>query len=191
MMRSYQQFFVSVCCIVLLASCAKYSPDTDEHTNHHPAFGSFYQFDGRLLMLQPNKRWQVQIHWQGTPEQGIVRLTHAASGRIIQLKWHNQSMWILDNQETSSKTSPRPAFRPIHADELQRHGLILSPQTLASILQGHIPNSLKRKKTNLWQGRLQEHLFRLLWQADNHKLTITDMTHGSTAILIINPTSQP
>ena len=166
---------LSIALSSILAGCAT---GLQAHHNHAANIGPFKHFNGRLLVLQPHKRWQVQIQWQGDTKKGKVRLTHPATGRIVYLTWQNESLWLLDNQSTSS------AFNPISASELSKQGMMIAPQTLAAILQGHIPAELKKKGNGVWQGRLHKHMVNLKWQPSVQKLTVTDMTLGNTAIFL-------
>ena len=170
--------------IMLLTGCAS--------LNHPPAepsasIGPYENFDGRLLMIQPNKRWQVQIHWQGTVKQGLVRLTHAASGRIVYLKWIGDRMSVLDNQATDASAS----YKPISKAELSDQGLVIRPQQLAAILHGNIPASLKQQHAQQWKGKLNQSLIQLDWNPQLKKLTLKDSTHGNIAMLLIEQDESP
>lgn len=145
------------------------------------AIGPFESFEGRLLVMQPTRRWQVQIQWQGTANRGQVRLTHAASGRILYLRWQGKKMFSMDNQAATGLSG----YHPIQQTELYERGLIIPPQQLANILHGRIPSALKPNGDNQWQGKLNGSLIRIQWLADKQKLTLEDITHGNTALLLI------
>ncbi|MDQ7010700.1 MAG: hypothetical protein Q9M29_02655 [Mariprofundaceae bacterium] len=141
---------------------------------HYPAF------TGRLIVINASKRWQVVINWRAsTPEHGWLRLTHAASGRIIEIEWTGGAMRLRDNQAAS------PSWRPVSSDELATHGIVLTPRTLATILLGTMPPNLKSRQRHIWEGRYGGSVMRLQWSATAKRLTITDINHGRKAILII------
>ncbi|OIO67901.1 MAG: hypothetical protein CO186_06130 [Zetaproteobacteria bacterium CG_4_9_14_3_um_filter_49_83] len=171
--------FVGLSLIALLSGCANI-PHTLSSTQTS-SIGPYESFEGRLMVIQPNKRWQVQIQWQGTPDQGRVRLTHAASGRIVYLTWAGDHMSMLDNQTSD----PLPRYKSISKSELAQQGLVIRPQQLASILQGKIPASLKQQQTNQWKGSLNHSLIQLEWNPQLKKLSLKDSSHGNIAILLI------
>ena len=162
---------------LFIASCTAHTPQI--HTNLHKQDKVWERFDGRLLIIEPTRRWQVLIHWQANLQKGHTRLTHAATSRIIELKWNHQQTYIRDNQDVNAQ------WREIDSISLMKHGIVVAPQTLSKILHHQIPTSLQHKGDNVWQGKLHGNNIRLQWQNDMHKLTITDMTHGRTAILRI------
>jgi len=141
----------------------------------------WHDFNGQLSILESAHRWQVLIHWQANLESGNLRLTHAATGRIIELQWQGNHIQIRDNQ------APMADWKPIKAGTLMQYGIVLPPQTIAKILHQKIPPSLKAKGHNIWQGQLHNNTIRIRWQNHCHKLTMTDITHGRTAILRIFP----
>ncbi|MDX8395571.1 MAG: hypothetical protein R8K22_04060 [Mariprofundaceae bacterium] len=161
---------------ILIGACATTPSSTSSFTN----IGPYTDFTGRLLVIEPSRRWQVMIQWKGDPKQGWTRLTHAASGRIIELQWHNQQMQKRDNQGHSSD------WHPITQTQLTQDGIILSPQHLAQVLSGKVPTVFKYKQDGIWEGHLHQGFIRIRWQANSRRLTMTDITHGRTATLIIN-----
>ena len=141
----------------------------------------WYNFNGQLSILESTHRWQVLIHWQANLESGSARLTHAATGRIIELQWQGKQIQMRDNQTATTR------WQPIQADTLMQYGIVLPPQSIAMILHHQIPPSLKAKGNDIWQGKLHGNSIRIRWQNNCHKLTMTDITHGRTAILRIFP----
>ena len=145
------------------------------------AIGPYSSFSGRLLVMQPSKRWQVAIDWQArTAETGTIRLSHALSGTVVDFRWTDTSMQVRDNT--------LPYWRYIQQQELTKHGLVIPPSQLASILLGHIPKHFIAKKPGTWESRASGSLIRLRWQARLKKLTLTDLKHGRIAKLIITDT---
>jgi len=165
--------------LVLLSSCSTLQPTSSIQESRK--YAPLNSFNGQLSVLEPTRRWQVLIHWQADLKTGNARLTHAATGRIIEIQWQDKHIQIRDNQ--IAKTP----WRVISKGALMQYGIVLPPQTIASILHHHIPPSLKLKKDNTWQGQLDGNTIRLRWQHNRHKLTMTDITHGRTAILRIFP----
>ena len=149
-------------------------------TSPTAGIGPYPAFTGRLIVINASKRWQVVIHWRApTPEHGWLRLTHAASGRIIEMEWKDDVMRLRDNQAAS------PDWRSVSAEELATHGIVLTPQTLAAILLGAMPPAFTSRDRDIWEGRHGSSVMRLQWSAQGKRLTITDINHGRKAILII------
>lgn len=161
---------------LLITACAT----TGQHKKAD-LIGPYTTFSGRLIVIEPARRWQVMVNWDGTPEKGVVRLTHAASNRIVQFSWHHDSILMLDNQ------SPIHEWRSVNREEIISNGIILLPQQLASILSGSLPETLIQKKPGEWEGRLNGTFLRIKWLASNHRLELMDITHGRKSILIIQP----
>jgi len=161
--------------MTLMSACATIKPHETSSS-----IGPYQSFTGRLIVIEPNRRWQVIIHWNGQPERGEVRLTHAASNRIVILSWEGEEMRMSDNQ------NPTRGWHHIDSNQLNAMGIILPPQQLAMIFSGEIPRSLKQKEPNLWRGKIGNALIRLKWIEQRKRLEITDITHGREAILMIN-----
>jgi len=160
----------------LISSCATVMPHRGVSS-----IGPYQSFTGRLIVIEPTRRWQVIIHWDGQPDRGQVRLTHAASNRIIQVSWDGKEIRMRDNR------NPVDGWKIIDHSHLQSMGIILPPQQLAMILNGSIPPSLKEKKPNLWKGKMNDTLLLLKWTEERRRLEITDIEHGREAILVIQP----
>ncbi len=165
--------------LFLLTSCNTLHPSmpTQKSSEYKP----WHTFNGQLSILTATHRWQVLIHWQASLESGNARLTHAATGRIIEIQWQGKHIQLRDNQTHTA------TWKPIKAGTLMQYGIVLPPQTIARILHHHIPPALKLKKNDTWQGQLYSNTIRLRWQNNRHKLTMTDISHGRTAILRIFP----
>jgi len=149
-------------------------------TSPAAGIGPYPAFTGRLIVIDASRRWQVVINWRAaTPEHGWLRLTHAASGRIIEMEWKGEAMRLRDNQATS------PDWRPVSTDELAAHGIMLTPQTLTAILLGAMPPGFTSRGQHTWEGRHGDSVMRLQWSAQGKRLTITDINHGRKAMLII------
>jgi hypothetical protein len=161
---------------LLMSACA-----TIERHEIISSIGPYQNFTGRLIVIEPSRRWQAIIHWDGQPDRGQVRLIHAASNRIVLVSWENKQMRMTDNQ------SPVEGGKLIDNRQLRSMGIILPPQQLAMILNGRIPHSLKEQKPNLWRGKIDGTLVLLKWIDTRKRLEITDITHGRKAILIIQP----
>jgi hypothetical protein len=157
----------------MLAGCATLSEREVQTT-----IGPFGAFDGRLIVIEPTRRWQVLVHWQGDRQQGNARLTHAASGRIAEIRWQGPRIELRDNAN--------PLWRDVRFARLAEHGIVLPPQQIATILTGHMPAGLVPKGDNRWEGKLNNSYIRLQWQGEAQRLELTDITHGRRAILIIN-----
>jgi hypothetical protein len=168
-------WLIALGCLLLLNACATIQQ------NGHGGIGPYAQFSGRLIVIEPGRRWQAVLDWRAhDPATGWMRLTHAASARIIELEWHGENMHIRDNRAGS------PLWQPIGMEALAEHGIMLPPATLASILLGAMPPSFTVSGSNEWRGKLNSSFIRLRWQPDARRLTLTDISHGRRAILIIH-----
>ncbi len=175
--------YFSILCmaaILALSGCTSTSLHKPAVSVTPASIGPYPSFSGRLIVIEPTKRWQVSLQWQAPkPEQGWLRISHAATGTVVELRWHGNAMQIRDNQ--------RPVWRHIELEELSEHGIIIPPHELAAILLGRIPAHFRQKGRQVWESRQSGYLIRLYWQKELHKLTITDMKHGRKAVLIIQP----
>ncbi len=170
--------FASLALLFLITACT-HKPMI-QHTSS-PQDKIWQRFDGKLLVIEPTRRWQVLIHWEADLTQGKTRLTHIATSRIIELKWNHKHTYIRDNQTQHGQ------WREINHDVLMQYGIVLPPQMLSKILHNQIPSSLQTKDHEMWQGKLYGNSIRLSWKHNRHQLIITDISHGRTAILRIQP----
>ncbi len=135
---------------------------------------------GRLLVMTPTRRVQLWMQWHANMEHGSVRLTHAASGRILDVRWdarmHPKLIEMRDNQGNTQWTS-------ISMQAWRKMGVVLAPWTLAALLHHQPPSFLHAQDAGHWQGRVQQRLIRIHWQQDAGILRMRDMTAGNTAIL--------
>jgi len=172
--------FSMLCLVIILAvsGCASISSHKTNVPVTSVAIGPYPSFSGRLIVIEPTKRWQVLLKWQASnPEHGWLRITHAATGTVIELRWQGRIMQIRDNQQ--------PSWRPIEPEALSEHGIIIPPHDLAAILLGKMPAHFKQKSEQIWESMESGHLIRLRWQQERNRLTITDMKYGRKAILNI------
>jgi hypothetical protein len=154
--------------------------DRQSSANVPSAIGPYPDFSGRLIVIEPARRWQVLLKWQAeTAEQGRVRLTHAATGSVVELQWQHEKIQVRDNKH--------PDWQIIGQQKLAELGIVMPPQQLASVLLGNMPAHFKRKNGNTWESRQTGDLIRLHWQASRQKLSMTDIKHGRRATLIIGP----
>ena len=161
---------------LLIGGCATTKPLASS-----TAIGPFTTFSGRLIVIEPTRRWQVIVDWNGTPDRGNVRLTHAASNRIVQVKWNDAQTRILDNADQNRQ------WRIVSGQTLAEKGIILPPQQLAHILSGEMPAGLVEKQQGEWEGRVDGTFLRIKWLDERQRLELIDITHGRTATLIIHP----
>jgi len=121
--------------LLLLTACSTLQQSVSIQENF--VCKPWHNFNGQLSILEPAHRWQVLIHWQANLKSGNARLTHAATGRIIELQWQGKQIQIRDNQ------TPSTPWKSIKADTLMQYGIVLPPQSIAMILHYQIPPSLK------------------------------------------------
>jgi hypothetical protein len=173
-------FSISLIAVLLLSlsSCAT-TLDGRSSANVPTAIGPYSDFSGRLIVIEPKRRWQVLLKWQAeTAEQGRVRLTHAATNMVVELQWQHEQIQARDNKH--------PDWQIIGQQKLAELGIVVPPQQLASILLGNMPAHFKRKNDNTWESRQTGDLIRLHWQASRQKLSMTDIKHGRQATLFID-----
>lgn len=160
---------------LLLTSCATVKPAMQPS-----GIGPYTDISGRLLVIQSDKRWQVELDWHGTPDAGHARLTHAASNRIVELEWSGKNIRIRDNRQET-------AWRQISARQLEERGIIMPPRQIAQLLAGQLPASFKERSPSHWEGNLHGSHLRITWAADSRRLTILDISHGNKLVLLIQP----
>lgn len=169
-----------IAALLQLGGCATTSQYKPVESAAAISIGPYPAFSGRLIVIEPTKRWQVLLKWQADrPELGWLRITHAVTGTVVELRWQGEAMQIRDNRE--------PDWRQIGLEQLSKHGIVIPPQALAAILLGHMPARFKQKDEQTWESRESGSLIRLRWQPQARKLTMTDMIHGRKATLIIQP----
>jgi outer membrane biogenesis lipoprotein LolB len=162
--------------LVWLAGCAGQRPPTGMVSS----IGPYPSFSGRLIVMQPTRRWQVEVDWKApTPEAGWLRLTHAASGRIVELRWQGNDLHLSDNQD------PTHPDKSISEAQLTDYGIVIPPRQLAAILLGHIPSAFRPTGPGRWEAHLGGDILRLDWNAGARRLTLTDLAHGDRAMLLI------
>ncbi|MDQ6979762.1 MAG: hypothetical protein Q9M09_06220, partial [Mariprofundaceae bacterium] len=91
---------LTIALLWLLAACSAHQPlsTSRQAGDTAPAIGPYPQLSARLIVMQPNHRWQVMMDWQGNAHAGTARLTHAASGRVLLIRWQGKQTKMLDNQ---------------------------------------------------------------------------------------------
>lgn len=192
----WQQCAVLSCCLLTLGACVKptilvnetkvitpvvTAPKIEPVAQTITGIGPYTEFSGRLLVIQKAKRWQVMVNWKAnSPEQGWLRLHHAASSRIIEIKWHNNTLQTRDNHDNL------PLWKKTKAAYLQQQGINISPQDLATFLLGDIPKGFTQKTNNEWRGHRGKSLIRVVWNPNSKRFMIMDMYKGSKIVLIIS-----
>jgi len=166
---------IKVACLLLVlmfASCVKHDATTE-------VFEPISTFSGRLLVLDPKHRFQVELDWQSNEDKGTLRLTHALSGRMVFLQWQDKRMFWHDNNSTLNWSS-------MSEEKLKDMGVILPPWTLAKVFMGQYPSSMKTKDHQLWKGTWGDNALQIKWSNHYHRVELTDFNRGQKAIVIIN-----
>jgi hypothetical protein len=158
--------------VLLATSCAKHS-DTQQK------FEPITTFSGRLLVISPEKRFQVDVDWQGTSEKGKLRLTHGLSGRVVDVVWLGHSMRWRDSSQTQQ-------WRDLPEKGLLDMGVLLPPWTLAKVFVRNMPRSMKAKGNNVWQGVWDAVPLKIKWLGGQRRVEISDMKHGRRAVVIFH-----
>jgi hypothetical protein len=165
--------------MLMLTSCATLSRQQGD-IDQPPSIGPYSAFTGRLIVMGSGRRWQGLVTWRArAASSGWLRVTHSASGAVVELRWRSAAIDIRDNQ--------RPGWRRIGQDKLSEMGIMLPPRQLASILLGKMPAHFKYKGHARWESRQTGSLVRLRWRQDARQLTLADPAHGRQATLIIQP----
>lgn len=135
------------------------------------------EIHGRLLVIEPARRWQAMLDWHApSPSHGWLRISHAASGRVIELRWEKTRLWLRDNQAIATN------WRSINADELAGHGITLLPNEMAAFFAGQPPADFSHVKPGQWLAVRGKSHIRVQW--NGKRMTITDIRHGRQAIVI-------
>jgi len=130
--------------------------------------------------MQPNHVWQAILDWQSEqPGEGKIRVVHAVSSRIVELRWQHNGMWLRDNQ------AKNPTWRSIKKEELVSHGIVISPQELSEFLAGHVPSGFQPKGVNRWVINRNNSNIRVEWNIQKKRLVFSDIKHGRKTTLII------
>jgi len=175
MVGSLRKVFYGLLLSFTLTACAT--------VNEHHALKSqldapvITAFQGSLLVFSPKHRFQVLIEWSADVNQGHARLTHPASGRVVELRWQGEVLSMRENQASGR------LWKHIKLEQLYDMGIVLPPWVLAKVLHRQIPPSLHPQGHDVWQGKMNDSVIQLRWQNDYHRLTMTDITHGRKAIL--------
>ncbi len=161
---------------LFVSACATLPPAAEA-----PGIGPYHTISGRLLVIEPKRRWQVMLDWQTEENSGRARLVHAASGNIVELRWQKDDIRLRDNHA--------PTWRKINMQQLAEHGIVISPYTLSRFLAGYIPAGFQRKNASTWENTRDGKLIRVTWKHEVKRLIISDIRHGRRATLIISKTS--
>ncbi len=132
------------------------------------------------MVMEPNHIWQAMLYWQAKqPDEGEIRIVHAMSGRIVELTWQHDRMWLRDNQARN------PKWRRISKKELVSRGLLISPRELSEFLSGRVPSGFQPKGSDRWIVRRSNRHVRVEWNAQKKRLVFSDIQHGRKATLVI------
>ncbi|MCF6207951.1 MAG: hypothetical protein L3J61_00995 [Ghiorsea sp.] len=156
----------------LVAGCVK-------HVDMPQDFTPISTFSGRLLVVSPGKRFQVEVDWQGSAEKGQLRLTHGLSGRIVDVAWQGQQMRWRDHSQSQQ-------WYDLSEKELLDMGVLLPPWTLAKVFAGDMPKAMHTKDNRTWQGVWDGVSLKVKWASRQQRVEITDMKHGRRAVVIFN-----
>jgi hypothetical protein len=157
--------------LLALAGCATAPPAPS-------SLGPWHAIRARIAVVESSRAWQAMLDWRAdSPEAGAMRLTHAASGTVVELQWHHEAMRLRDNRN--------PEWRTVPMRELAARGILIHPRELAALLLGQTPRSFRPDGADTW--RLQRHgaRIRVRWDAAHARLEMADLSHGRRAILII------
>jgi len=166
-------FVPALATLLLLSSCASL-PISEEAAG----IGPYRSLNARLLVIEPTRRWQVMLHWQADlASAGHARLTHAASGTVLELRWQRNDIQLRD--------SNAPDWRKVSMQQLAEHGIVVSPYVLSRFLAGRIPAGFRQSGPNAWERRQSGGIVRIHWFPQTQRLELSDIRHGRRATLMI------
>jgi len=158
---------------IFLAACVKAPPGISNKP--------YTKFTARLIVTEPSRRWQVLVDWRNNgKDRGWLRLIHALTGRVVELRWQHERMWLRDNQAIGIK------WREINLNYLASYGIPLFPKDVARFLSGSAPDDFIRRGEDLWSGKRLNSTVNVKWNQSRRILKITDIRNGKIAILMIN-----
>ena len=172
------RLFLALCTFTFATACASIPPAANA-----PGIGPYYSMSARLLVIEPERRWQVMLDWQATQTRGHARLVHAASGNIVELRWQKDYIQMRNNHA--------PDWRHVNMQQLAEHGIVISPFTLGIFLTGKIPPGFHKTGPNIWESHKNGSLIRVAWKNESKRLMLSDIRHGRRATLIILKTNPP
>jgi len=172
---------LTIALLSLLAACSAHHPLSTSSQTHDvaPTIGPYPHLSARLIVMEPNHRWQVMMAWQGDARAGRARLTHAASGRVLLIRWQGKHTEMLDNQQAPAR------WKVVSAEQLAERGMVIAPTHIAAILNNRIPPQFHYQGRNTWQGSVLWQGIRLTWQPQRHTLTLRDLAHGREVRIIL------
>jgi len=154
-----------------LSFCVKHEAKTE--------FKPKQDFSGRLLVLSQKHRFQLDMDWAGNATQGKVRLTHGLSGRIVDVRWLNQTMTWRDNQQVLS-------WQTLTEDDLLEMGVIFPPWVMAKIFMGDLPDTMHTKNQRTWKGQIAKHELQIVWADTQQKVELVDLKRGKKAVVMFD-----
>lgn len=157
---------------LLFSSCVK-------HEDKGLIFKEIHDFSGRLLVMTQTKRVQAELDWQGDASKGVLRITHGASGRIIDVKWQDQKMIWRDSSES-------PLWGELSQEGLYKLGIILMPWDLARVFRGDLPPSMLTKDQRTWKGHWDSSELQIRWSSEQKKVDLMDMKKGQRIVVFFN-----
>ena len=171
---------------LLLSACASFPAYKSSGFRPPSAIGPYHRITARILVVDPKHVWQAMMDWQSEqPGEGSIRIVHAVIGRIVELRWRHDKMWLRDNQTES------PKWRPVSKEELASRGMVISPQELSEFLGGHVPPGFQPKGPNRWTIHRNNSHIRVEWNAQKKRLIFSDISHGRKATMIILKSAEP
>lgn len=158
---------------LLVAGCA-----TALSPKRVSGLGPWHRITARIAVVDQARAWQAMLDWQAdTPETGRLRITHAASGMIVELRWQDAVIRLRDNRN--------PEWRRVTMRELTARGILLHPRELAALLLARPPAIFQRRDDRTWLLERHGSRIRIHWDSQRNRLELTDLSHGRRAILII------
>ncbi len=166
------RFAVGGLIFLLLSGCVK-------HEVAESGFKPRSEFSGRLLLMSKAQRFQTEIDWKSAAEQGALRLTHAASGRIVDVQWQHKKMLWRDNAEQT-------AWQQLSEEGLLQMGMILPPWTLSRIFLGQMPVTMRTTDLRSWKGSWGAFDLSVRWASEQQRVELVDIKNARRAVVIFN-----
>ncbi len=171
----------------LLSGCASLGTDHASNTRPLPSMiGPYHRITARILVVEPEHIWQAMMDWQSVQAgEGKIRIVHALSGLVVELRWQHDKMWLRDNQTGNAR------WHLIARKKLVSYGIIISPRELSGFLGGHVPSGFQLEGPNRWTAHRDGNRIRVEWNAQNKHLTFGDLSHGRKMTIIILKSGPP
>ena len=150
-----------------------------KHVDRLATFNPVHAFSGRLLVMTNTQRFQTEIDWRASDSKGALKLTHASSGKIVELMWQRKEMRWRDSSRTS-------LWQPVQKEKLEEMGILLAPWQLHRVFTGKLPATMETHDMRNWKGNWDGEKISVQWASAQQKVEISDFSRGSRIVVMFN-----